>query len=434
MICFACLSFSDFQQAFVQTVPTVLIWIHISFASIILTVLFGLLTSYQRAFAHIPKQMFIFIGFAVLLLGWYFVSPNRQINIFFYIYLILSGVELIRVNIANLFKKDKWEWVIGLGFLIMVIIVAYQLLISTAVVEPMGNQTLVYVYGILIVSITTSINLARDFSKVQEKVFVQEREAKDREIQRRVLEADNIRKTQELEEARKLQLSMLPETIPQLPHLDIAVYMKTATEVGGDYYDFKLEQDGTLTVVIGDATGHGTKAGIMVALVKNIFNAMGHTFFIPDFFKHATKLIKQMNLGHLYMALLLMKIRKNHVIFSSAGMPPVLIYRSENKKIEEKVIKGLPLGGIESFNYGQAEFNLQPGDIILLMSDGFAELFNAQNDTIGFSRVKDIFLQANQKNPDKIIQQFVEFGEKWRGKRQQNDDVTFLIIKMKSVV
>ena len=52
--------------------------------------------------------------------------------------------------------------------------------------------------------------------------------------------------------------------MPQLPHLDVAVYMKTATEVGGDYYDFHVSFDGTLTVVLGDATGHGMKAGTMV--------------------------------------------------------------------------------------------------------------------------------------------------------------------------
>jgi hypothetical protein len=69
------------------------------------------------------------------------------------------------------------------------------------------------------------------------------------------------RMQQELEEARQLQLSMLPSDKPSLPHLDIAWYMETATEVGGDYYDYSLAPDGILTFTLGDATGHGLNAG-----------------------------------------------------------------------------------------------------------------------------------------------------------------------------
>jgi serine phosphatase RsbU (regulator of sigma subunit) len=131
------------------------------------------------------------------------------------------------------------------------------------------------------------------------------------------------------------------------------------------------------------------------------------------------------------MALLLMKIRNNHVSFSSAGMPPIFVFRSKNKKIEEKIVKGLPLGGFENFSYKQDKFEVMPGDILLLMTDGFAELFNPKADTIDFSRVKDIFLQNVDKSAENIIQQFVEFGEKWRDGRPQNDDVSFIVIKIK---
>ncbi|MEJ7700687.1 MAG: hypothetical protein WKF71_13720 [Pyrinomonadaceae bacterium] len=75
------------------------------------------------------------------------------------------------------------------------------------------------------------------------------------------LHAENERRAKELEEARQLQLSMLPKKLPQIPNLEIAAYMKPATEVGGDYYDFHVGADGTLTVAVGDATGHGLKAG-----------------------------------------------------------------------------------------------------------------------------------------------------------------------------
>ena len=76
-----------------------------------------------------------------------------------------------------------------------------------------------------------------------------------------------------MEEARELQLSMLPKKVPDVPNLDIAVYMKTATEVGGDYYDFSTKEDGSLNIAIGDATGHGMKAGTLVTMMKSLFTA-----------------------------------------------------------------------------------------------------------------------------------------------------------------
>ena len=78
----------------------------------------------------------------------------------------------------------------------------------------------------------------------------------------------------DLEDARQLQLAMLPKTIPRLSFLDIAVSMTTAQEVGGDYYDFAVDAQDTLTVAIGDATGHGLKAGTIVTATKVLFNSL----------------------------------------------------------------------------------------------------------------------------------------------------------------
>ena len=118
-----------------------------------------------------------------------------------------------------------------------------------------------------------------------------------------------------------MQLSMLPQKIPKHKLCDIDVFMKTATEVGGDYYDFHLARDSTLTVVIGDATGYGMKAGTMVTAIKSLFGTYDESVEIPSFFKKCSKIIKGMNLGHLFMAMKILKIKTNKIIASSAGMP-----------------------------------------------------------------------------------------------------------------
>ncbi len=113
----------------------------------------------------------------------------------------------------------------------------------------------------------------------------------------RLLEAENYRKSEELEKARQLQLSMLPKEIPQLENFDIGVFMKTATEVGGDYYDFHLHENNMLTIILGDATGHGMESGMMVSIIKSLFMSDRSNNNLLSFFTNCNNAIKDMNLG-----------------------------------------------------------------------------------------------------------------------------------------
>ena len=91
--------------------------------------------------------------------------------------------------------------------------------------------------------------------------------------------------------------------------------------------------------------------------------------------------------------------------------------------MEEKIIKGLPLGGIEDFKYVQEKFTVDTGDIILLMTDGFSEIFNPQGETLDLKRIKELFMDNADKEPEQLIQQFNRFGENWSAGRPQNDAV-----------
>lgn len=261
------------------------------------------------------------------------------------------------------------------------------------------------------------------------------REAKLRaeaaELQARVLEAENARKTQELEAARKLQLSMLPQTIPQLPHCNIAVYMQTATEVGGDYYDFKLHEDGTLTAALGDATGHGLRAGTMVTATKSLFNALAEEPEPAQILRKAAKALKAMGFRELFMALTVIKLKEQRLQIAAAGMPFALLYRAATGQVEEVMLKGMPLGSFADFQYQQQELVLHKDDTVLLMSDGFMETFDAQGEMLGEEPAKALFAEAAQRSPEQIIAHLVAGGKAWAGDRPQDDDVTFLVIKVK---
>jgi serine phosphatase RsbU (regulator of sigma subunit) len=224
---------------------------------------------------------------------------------------------------------------------------------------------------------------------------------------------------------------MLPKELPQLPHLDIAVYMKTATEVGGDYYDFHIGIDGVLTIVVGDATGHGLNAGTMVTSTKSLFNTLAPNPDIIETFHEMTRCLKLMRLEKLSMCMSMLKISGNRLTMSSAGMPPVYLYRSGTQSVEEHVMKGMPLGTFSEFPYSLKETTLENGDTILLMSDGFPELFNENKEMYGYKKARSFFEEIGDKEPEEIIRKFKDEGSNWVNERDPDDDVTFVVIKVK---
>jgi len=102
--------------------------------------------------------------------------------------------------------------------------------------------------------------------------------------------------------------------------------------------------DGTLTVVLGDATGHGMRAGTMVTSTKSLFNSYAANPDILFTFREMTRCIKQMQFQSLAMSMTMLKIQNNKLLMSAAGMPPVFIYKSKHKIIEEHLMEGMPLG------------------------------------------------------------------------------------------
>jgi serine phosphatase RsbU (regulator of sigma subunit)/streptogramin lyase len=243
--------------------------------------------------------------------------------------------------------------------------------------------------------------------------------------------AEHERKTKELEEARQLQLSMLPESLPEHPDYEIAVCMQTATEVGGDYFDFGLSDDGSLAVAIGDATGHGTSAGIMVAVMKGLFSTLGGDPDLTHFLSQCSRILRTMNLQNMLMAMSLLHLQQGRVRASAAAMPPIFLFRSATGRVETISVGGIFLGTAIDLPYEEASFTLSPGDAILLMTDGLADLHNAQDDILDYPRVLDCFEKTAAHPPKVIIERLLAEADAWRQGYPQNDDITLVVIRMR---
>ena len=276
----------------------------------------------------------------------------------------------------------------------------------------------------LLMSVSGPTALAVENARLVERMVEEARRRKE-------IEAENDQRAKELEEARQLQLSMLPKNMPQSPHLEIEAYMKTAAEVGGDYYDFHQSDNGVLTVVVGDATGHGLKAGTVVTAMKSLFRTFAGEDNLSLVFNQSSRVLKEMNLRSLFMSLTMIKLDGARLRIASAGMPPALIYRREKGLVEEMVIKAPPLGGISGYQYRELEYALGHGDVLVLMSDGFPERFNQDGEMFDYSRARRSLAEAASRRPSEIIEHFVRAGDYWANGRPQNDDITFVVLKVK---
>lgn len=401
-------------------------------------------TAIYTIFKPLPKYYKYFWIYSVVIgIAGYFSTS------IIFIYLTFSSITFFSVwGSWYLFGPAKGrrfdEKIIKSGFAIMATGGILQMLYALKFVIPFFGINDIYFFGVIIFVFSMSIAFAYDFAStsknlekkleevkiLSEKTIEQERFAQEHELKRKLLEADNNRKTKELEEARSLQLSMLPACLNNIPGIDICFDMKTATEVGGDYYDYFFSNDGTLNIAIGDATGHGTKAGLMVATIKSLFNALGAKMMIPDFFNRCTEIIKTMNLGNLFMSMAVVRYKNNKLIVSSAGMPPIFIYKKNKNEVEEILIKSMPLGAHKNFKYYEEESELESGDVILMMSDGFPELFNEKREMLGYEKVKELLILHFDKTAGNINRELFKAVENWRGARAQDDDITFVVIKI----
>jgi serine phosphatase RsbU (regulator of sigma subunit) len=246
--------------------------------------------------------------------------------------------------------------------------------------------------------------MAEDLSLQQQQLVVQERARKEQELQQRLLEVEYER-------------------------YDIAVFTRTATEVGGDYYDFHADPDGALSVTIGDATGHGAKAGTMVTVVKTLFAGYRGETSPAAFLDDAAGKIKRMELGRMSMALSLARLDGGHLTLASAGMPPALVHRAKSGRVDEIALGATPLGtlGVE---YPETTVDLDSGDTVLFLTDGFPELMNDAGQQLGYTAALDAFaIAAGAENAAGVIASLAESARRWHGDAPPNDDVTFVVAR-----
>ena len=280
---------------------------------------------------------------------------------------------------------------------------------SIKILPPMGRTWWAYlIYFILIVcSIYT-------YSKYREK--------------KQIKKLEDERKNGELADAKALQEKLLPKHNPKIDRLDIATYLRTSTEVGGDYYDFFEQPDGSLYAICGDATGHGTPSGMLVSITKA--GIIGLPQMEPHKMLSALNtVVKKVDLGILRMSLNVAYLKGTELVLSSAGMPPYFIYRAASNTTEEIMISGVPLGSFSQVTFDQIKTTFKVGDILAIISDGLAEAPNATGELFDYPRIQNIINENSNMNSQALIEKLMSEADTWLAGKHNPDDITIVIIK-----
>jgi len=221
---------------------------------------------------------------------------------------------------------------------------------------------------------------------------------------------------------------LLPKKNPKRPDLDIATFIRSSTEVGGDYYDFNLQEDGTLVSICGDATGHGVTSGMMVSITKAGLKGIGKDS--PNsILQKLNNVVKDVDLGTLRMSLNIAEITQNEVYLSSAAMPPIYLYKASSSTVEELMQSGLPLGGLKDETFDQLTRSFESGDVLIQLSDGLPEAPNAKGELYDYDQLKSLIQASGQLSAQKIIDVLIESVDQWLEGNRNPDDITLVVIK-----
>jgi sigma-B regulation protein RsbU (phosphoserine phosphatase) len=238
----------------------------------------------------------------------------------------------------------------------------------------------------------------------------------------------------ELEIARNVQQRLFPQNPPKLESIEFGAYCRPAKFVGGDYYDFTAMPDDGLFFTLGDVSGKGIAAAVLMASIQaalrtqvvkppeslavlmNDFNKAVYSFSTAD--KYST----------LFCGLWHPADRK--LTFVNAGGCPPMLLRSASGTVERLTEGGCPVGLLGIARYAQAEVTLEPGDVVLCFSDGISEATNIREDIWEEADLEKVLQSVGSQPIQEIIQRVVGAADDFTGEAEQADDMTVVALKV----
>lgn len=304
--------------------------------------------------------------------------------------------------------------------------------IQTLILEPLVlDQTLM---GVLVFEnkyyeryfTTSDVFLVRNFSHQAAIILNTSRLAVERSERERV--------QMELTLGTRIQSDLLPATIPQVEGISLAGSMSPAREIGGDYYDFIPRADGRLGIVIGDVSGKGVPAGMVMTILQTLLHsAYGHTADTKELLVGVNAHLSAKIKSYMFVTLLFFEWdpETRRLCYTSCGHEHILHFCKAENRLDTFKSGGLALGMVEdnaSF-IRERELLVSPGDTVLLYTDGIIEARNPEDEMYGLERLKRFLESHHGMEVDVLHRTLIDTMTSWRRDREQIDDITCIVMR-----
>ena len=209
---------------------------------------------------------------------------------------------------------------------------------------------------------------------------------------------DQRRLAEELEVARTVQKKLLPQSMPTVPGLQVVIKTRNASEVGGDNFDI-LPSDKRTLLYVGDATGHGTAAGLVMSMVNVLMHGAGHLSHTPPtMLSHINTLLTPKLTSSMFMTLALLRWEheENHLYLTGCGHEHVLVYRADTGNVERIKPGGIALGMAPDISSILKEQHIafNEKDVVVLFTDGITEARKSDGEMVGLDALEQVLKRS----------------------------------------
>jgi serine phosphatase RsbU (regulator of sigma subunit) len=231
--------------------------------------------------------------------------------------------------------------------------------------------------------------------------------------------------------ARSIQLAFLPEEVPTLEGWQITPYYQPAREVGGDFYDFHHLSGGRLGLVVGDATGKGVPAALVMSTTCGMLRAVSQASVSSSPGEMLERVNEALVPGippNMFVTCFYAVLDPNNGSLRYANAGHDLPYLHHSGDCEELRARGMPLGLMPGMRYEEKETIVHSGQAALLYSDGLVEAHDPEGEMFGFPKLRALIAEHGEERSlgDFLLEQLYSFvGEEW----EQEDDITLLTLK-----
>ena len=248
----------------------------------------------------------------------------------------------------------------------------------------------------------------------------------------------NERYQEELNIASRVQRSLLPKKPVSNESFEVAAFSEAADQVGGDYYDLYQINEHKFIIIIGDVSGKGTSAAFNMSQMKGVFHSLAQLDLSPNqFLVYANSALGRCleKTSFITVSFFVVDTQAHTIEFARAGHTPTLFYQAREQKARYLELRGLGLGIIRNENFNKYievnKMTYEPGDTIVLYTDGITEASNQQKDEYGFDRLRCVVEQHAHQPPSLIQKALIQSLYDFCDGNPLDDDYTALIIKFK---